>query len=320
MNRLLELASSVDAHLRQFGAVDLRREPYSWESPDAQPSGPGLYINGVKDKALMNLPTTGKAVVEYRIKRRNINEDNRDGVPTYGADIDVFSIEDYDDEEEEEGETGLSAVERFINFEGGYSDANVQKVYNRRKNKIDERVVLEPEKGGKALLKRSAGLAVGGAGGALLGHIANKKGIKIGGKGVMTTAVLAGLTAGDLVDGHRAKNRAADFLKKKGQVAGENYQGNHDPRMAAFSSIERFINFSDRDRNEQGQFAPGSSVSPDDFRIAGVAMKKKKVAATAAGVAGAAGVAAALSPQVRDTAAKVGKGLVSGASRMLLRR
>lgn len=192
MNRLLELASSVDAHLRQFGAVDLRREPYSWESPDAQPSGPSLYINGVKDKALMNLPTTGKAVVEYRIKRRSINEDNRDGVPTYGADIDVFSIEDYE-EEEEEGETG-------------------------------------------------------------------------------------------------------------------------------FSALERFINFADRDRNEQGQFAPGSSVSPENFRIAGVAMKKKKVAAAAAGVAGAAGIAATLSPQVRAAAGRVGKGMVSGAGRMLLRR
>lgn len=318
MNRLIELASSVDAHLRQFGAVDLRREPYSWESPDAQPSGPSLYISGVKDKALMNLPTIGKAVVEYRVKRRNIDETHRDGQPTYGADIDVLSIEDYDDEEEEE--TGFSALERFINFEGGYSDADTQKVYDRRKNQIEERVVLEKEKGGKALLKRNVGLGVGAAGGALLGHIANKKGLKLSPEGNMATAVLAGLGAGRLLDGHRAKNRAADFLKKKGKIVGETYENGRDPRNAVLSSIERFINFADRDRNEQGQFAPGSSVSPENFRIAGVAMKKKKVAATAAGVAGVAGVAAALSPQVRDSAARVGKGMVSGAGRMLLRR
>jgi hypothetical protein len=144
----------------------------------------------VKDKAIMNLPSTGKAIVDYRVKNRNIDETSVDGEPRYGADIEVFSIEAYEEEEAEE-ETGLRALENFINF-------------------------------------------------------------------------------------------------------------------------------GPRDRNEQGQFSPGSSTSPDDFRAAG-SLTKKKVAIGAGGLLAAGGAAAALSPQIRGTAGRVGKSVLASAGRVLMR-
>jgi len=339
MNRLLQLAAVIDQHLHQFDAVDLRREPSPWDCSTSAPSGPGLYISRVKDKGIMNLPTTGKAIVDYRVKNRNIDETSVDGEPRYGADIEVFSIQSYEEEEAEEGEepeeeegeepeeeegeegeeeTGLRALENFINFDGGYSDANVKKVYDRSKNKIQERVVLEKEPGAKARLKRQAGLVAGSGAGALIGGIISKRsGGKVS-RGVVN-GLLTGVTAGSLIDGHRAKNQASELLKKKGAIVGESYEGGGDPRLTHYSALERLVSLATRDRNEEGQFAPGSSVSPSDFRAAS-AVTKKKVAIGAGGLLAAGGAAAALSPQIRDSVGRAGKSVLASAGRMLMRR
>jgi len=92
MNRLLQLAAVVDERLNQFGAIDLREEPGSCFIGDSKPYYPKLYLSGKKDKALMSLPGEGTAQIAYRVLRRNIDETGVNG-PTYGADIEVQSIE-----------------------------------------------------------------------------------------------------------------------------------------------------------------------------------------------------------------------------------
>lgn len=96
--RLIQLGAEIDAHLRHF-EVDLgtKVEPYK---PMMVPEGeqkprveyPCLYIYGRKDKGIFDLPTKGKAVVNYRIRGKTIRSDN-DGEDRYSADIEIRSID-----------------------------------------------------------------------------------------------------------------------------------------------------------------------------------------------------------------------------------
>ena len=99
------MAAAVGDHLREFAEIDLREEPYPCGISDscAKPYFPKLYLNGRKDKALMTMPGSGRALVRYKVQRRNIDETREDG-PRYGADIEVQSIEPVEDEMEESAE------------------------------------------------------------------------------------------------------------------------------------------------------------------------------------------------------------------------
>lgn len=94
MNRILSLAAAVGAHLKEFAEIDLREDSGNGCEPSlySKPYFPKLYLNGRKDKALLTMPGEGRALVRYKVQRRNIDETREDG-PRYGADIEVQSIE-----------------------------------------------------------------------------------------------------------------------------------------------------------------------------------------------------------------------------------
>lgn len=113
--RVVDMASRIDDHLKQFGAIDVAQEPWSssycspCDSP-SKPNFPTLYIDRSKDAGIMKMPGEGTAMVTYRVKRRNVDEDRDDGVPLYGANIEISSLEPIKAEVEEAGETGLEST------------------------------------------------------------------------------------------------------------------------------------------------------------------------------------------------------------------
>lgn len=117
MNRLTELTQAIDQHLKQFGAIDTAQEPWSYGGlcdSDRKPHFPNLYISRSKDPGLMSMQGEGSATIVYKVRRRNVDEDQADGVPLYGADIEVRSIEPI----KAAKETGLESTFFLREFSG----------------------------------------------------------------------------------------------------------------------------------------------------------------------------------------------------------
>lgn len=108
--RVVEMSARLDAVLRNFAAIDTEEVPYEYgdsypSAGNRKPSFPCLYLSRSKDKGLMKMPGEGQAVVNYKVKSRNVSEDTEDGVPLYGANIEIRSIEPMEGGGTELGET-----------------------------------------------------------------------------------------------------------------------------------------------------------------------------------------------------------------------
>lgn len=117
--RVVEMSARLDAVLHEF--VDIAQEPWGSSYPSmcdmpSKPNFPTLYIDRSKDAALMKMPGVGTATVTYKIKRRNVDEDREDGVPLYGANIEIQSLEPVAAVKE----TGLESTLFLREFAGGY--------------------------------------------------------------------------------------------------------------------------------------------------------------------------------------------------------
>ncbi len=118
--RAVDLAERIDERLREFDAIPLVEEPYQWEtsscigSPEPKkPRFPSMFINRTKAPKLLKMGGEGRAVIEYKIRSRNVDEDTPDGQPLYGANIEIRSIE------EMPAETGLESTLFLREFAGG---------------------------------------------------------------------------------------------------------------------------------------------------------------------------------------------------------
>lgn len=134
MNRLLLLTARIDEHLREFSAIDTAQEPWSYPSycgdvdRPKKPNFPALYISRSKDAGLMKMQGSGTAMVNYRVTSRNVDEDREDGVPLYGANIEIQSIEPVKDTETDLSETLFLrefGVARDRDGEGRFAAGNV---------------------------------------------------------------------------------------------------------------------------------------------------------------------------------------------------
>ena len=96
LRHLHELNHKLDATLHQFEKLDLS---YSYDEmyPCSPSSGgdkktqyPSLYVPRTKQD-VMDIPETGKAVVEYVLTGRNMSK--RDGKTSYGMDLQIKSFD-----------------------------------------------------------------------------------------------------------------------------------------------------------------------------------------------------------------------------------
>ena len=107
---LARSSARLDAVLHQFQAISTAEEPYNYSpcGPSLGGGGkmnfPSLYLSRSTDKGLMKMQGEGTAMVNYKIRSRSIDENTEDGVPLYGASIEIRSIEPIAGEVEEESE------------------------------------------------------------------------------------------------------------------------------------------------------------------------------------------------------------------------
>lgn len=284
VGRVVEMGNKLDAILRQFAAIDTAQEPWSYSGccdsdMPKKPNFPSLYISRSKDAGLMKMQGEGKAVVSYRVTSRNVDESKDDGIPLYGANIEVRSIEAIPGSDEDEEE--LSDTLFLRELAGGYVNT-------------DEGVKKESGKG--AHLKRNAGKYIGGV-------------LAPGSLGIT-------LAGGYLVDKHRKKKNIAatgELEKKQPWKAKGEVVSKKDLSSTIF--LRHFAVA--RDRDGEGRFASGNIPSPDDYAIANQASRKKKVAAGLG--AGAVLTGAALGTGTasgRRVAGSIGKGAARAASRL----
>lgn len=94
VTRARALSESIDGSLREFGAIDTQRKPWSYEcSSSSAPSYPTFYIDRSPSPEVMGLTGEGEAKITYKVVSRSVDEDTQDGVPLYGVNLRVTSIE-----------------------------------------------------------------------------------------------------------------------------------------------------------------------------------------------------------------------------------
>lgn len=177
--RAVELAERIDDRLREFDAIPLAEEPYSWEgsssccAPSVEPKKPrfpSMYIGRTKAPKLLKMGGEGRAVIEYKIKSRSVDEDTPDGQPLYGANIEIRSIE------EMPAETGLESTHFLREFAGGQRDRDGAGRFQAGNiPSADEFAIADAAGRTGRKVAVGAGLAAAAGGAAL---IAKKRGIK----------------------------------------------------------------------------------------------------------------------------------------------
>ena len=98
MSLLHRLSAKLDAALHRFEKLDLGytydemypSAPCGSSGSDKKTQYPSLYVNRTKGD-VMDIPETGKAVVEYVLTGRNMSK--RDGKTTYGMDLQIKSFD-----------------------------------------------------------------------------------------------------------------------------------------------------------------------------------------------------------------------------------
>lgn len=131
--RVVDMAERVGERLREFTAISTEELPYSSGLCGYQdkPNFPSLYLSRSTNPALMKMPGEGQAVVNYKIRRREIDESREDGQPLYGGSIEIRSIEPIAGEEEEGAELESTlflrefGVSRDRDGEGRFASGNI---------------------------------------------------------------------------------------------------------------------------------------------------------------------------------------------------
>lgn len=162
------LSAKLDAALHQFEKLDLG---YTYDelyltacgltacgmgSSDKKTQYPSLYVNRTKGD-VMDIPETGKAVVEYVLTGRNMSK--RDGKTTYGMDLQIKSFDPQgtkkaDAKMKKDGlAVAMSAHARLTEFLGGtlsnvpLPSAAIRKI-NPRRLKTSQRLPVVMKKTG----------------------------------------------------------------------------------------------------------------------------------------------------------------------------
>lgn len=181
--RLTQLSAALDDRLKQFQSIDTAEESYSYcgyADGDRKPSFPSLYLSRSKDKGLMGMPGEGEATVRYKVRSRSVDESRGDGVPLYGANIEIRSIEP-----NKPKSTALSATlflkqfgERSRDGAGRYAAGNVPTA--------EDFGIVEATK--KKKVAAAAGIGAGVLGGALGGTAKGRAAAAGIGRGVARAA------------------------------------------------------------------------------------------------------------------------------------
>lgn len=313
-----DLSARIDEHLREFQAIDLREESSSdcCLSP-VRAYFPSLYLSGKKDKGLMNLPTVGKAMIDYKVRRRHVDEGRDDGVPRYGADIEIQSIEhvempEVDDDDDDEAE--LSRPLSITEFAGFYPVRNSGRIPRKTVSigglpqgqvpgmGFKGKGITDTIKFGPSRPSTPESLRV---------HRAKtpeqvvEQGRRINRK---VTDEMIRINRGDSAKG--ATYDRAKSMKKRRDVGLLAATGKLMNRLE--EHLRHFAG--ERERDPAGRFAAGNVPSPQDYAIAAEARKKKAAAAGAAGLATAGALA---TRPGRAAAASIGSGMVRAAGRIL---
>ena len=259
--RVVDMGARLDAVLRNFQAISTAEEPYNYSpcgpSLDGgrKPNFPSLYLSRSTDKGLMKMQGEGTAVVNYKIRSRSIDENTEDGVPLYGASIEIRSIEPIAGEEQESElsetlylrEFGSMGQQRLKRVEGALmkklkmTGADTSK-FNTTMRPVWKKQDANLEKTLPRAIKRNEGVMP-------LGPLPARKKIM-------------------------AKDPAAAERK----------------RAAMFEPKREFAEA--RDRDGEGRYSAGNVPGADDYAIAGAVAPKKRSVLGAGLVGGAAGGAA----------------------------
>ena len=305
-------SARLDAVLHQFEVISTAEEPYGYggsypsDSP-RKPNFPSLYLSRSTDKGLMKMQGEGTALVNYKIKSRSIDENGDDGMPLYGASIEIRSIAPVAGEVEEESE--LSETLFLREFAGGWKDENSYGVDAAGRGMT---VVAQKEKGIKAHFKRNAGkyagVLAGGVGGGVLAHAGQNVGL-------LHAGLLGGGLVGKGVDSIR-ENQQIKRVLKKDLAPKEQGKNLSSPLFLRHFAVAR-------DRDGEGRYSAGNVPGADDYAIAGAMAPKKKMGlgkkvAIGAGAGLAAGALGGGVVAMRKSAALQGgfrDALLRGASR-----
>jgi hypothetical protein len=90
-NRLHQLSAAIGARLQQFEEIPLKDEG-GGDYCGISSCGPTLYVSGRKDDKVFNLPKTGSARINYRIRSKSVNY-RENGDERYSTDIEVQTID-----------------------------------------------------------------------------------------------------------------------------------------------------------------------------------------------------------------------------------
>lgn len=140
-----QLAAKVDEHLQQFAEIPLRDKGWGDGHSMGPPTGhsPSLDIYSKEDPGIHKLPNTGRAMINYRIRRKTTDVRD-DGTERYGADIKVDSIEAVPEPQEFD-----AIVEESIEFGSGVLRRSATKLLKTRKSsplikKVDGEFLVKP--------------------------------------------------------------------------------------------------------------------------------------------------------------------------------
>jgi hypothetical protein len=279
--RVVELSARLDAVLRDFTEISTEEQPYSYGGYDGpsikKPRFASLHLSRATDKGLMKLPGEGRAVISYKVKSRRVDEDTEDGVPLYGGDIEVRSIEPIG----EDGGTDLSETLYLRELAGGY---------------VNTEDGVKRERGKGAHFNRHAGKYVGGL--------------------FAVPSMGLSLATGALVDRHRKKKNVAATgshekhrpWASKGEGIGKRLPKDAEKAKDLSETLYLRHLSGARDRDPAGRFSAGGVPAVDDYHAAAALRKKKVIGGVAAGLG-----AAALGGTAQGRA--LGGGLVRGALR-----
>lgn len=342
--RVVEMSARLDAVLREFAAIDTEEVPYDYgdsypSAGNRKPSFPCLYLNRSKDKGLMKMAGEGQAVVNYKVKSRNVSEDTEDGVPLYGANIEIRSIEPMEGGGTELGETlflrEFAVKPRSVTKLLKTSKLNPLKIRKDaalgefrvmpKKAAVKDTVgyytndikdargtaadMLRRKRGGQEMgFSEAAGLReFGSAGPQRLQRVGNAMMKKLKTAGADTGKVNRAMRPVWVKQDGRFEEKLLKRIKRNDGLMPVGPLSKKDLSSTLF--LREFA--APRDRDGEGRFAAGNIPGADDYAIA-AASRKKKVAVVGGGTA-LAGAAMAGLPGGR----KLGAGLARGAMRAI---
>lgn len=298
--RVVDMAERVDERLREFAAISTEELPYSSGLCGYQdkPNFPSLYLSRSTNPALMKMPNEGQAVVNYKIRRREIDESREDGQPLYGGSIEIRSIEPIAGEEEEGAELESTLFLREF----------AHPIGKRMKFKIQDGLGSHGQTKASSGFQSVSGRELRKAGApkeAMRAAVKMRRAfVKRADGKTMGTSATVWDGPDQFVDGKYIRRRnGVDIM----------YEAK-EPTISSSLFLREFA--APRDRDGEGRFASGNIPGPDDFAVAQAA-RRKKVAAGAGVGALAGGALLARSAGGRALVGRLTQGATRAAGRLI---